>query len=80
MLDLKAQYATIRSEIREVIDRVCELQHFILGPEATALEEAVAAFYETRFAIRVSSGTDPLLAALMALGIGLGDEVITSSY
>lgn len=79
-LDLKAQYAAIRSEIREAIDRVCESQHFILGPEVTAFEEEVAAFCGTRFAIGVSSGTDALLAALMAIGVGPGDEVITTSY
>ena len=79
-LDLKAQYAAIRSEIREAIDRVCETQHFILGPEVAALEEEIAAFCGAPFAIGVSSGTDALLAALMAIGVGPGDEVITTSY
>ena len=80
LLDLQAQYATIRTTIRDVIDRVCESQHFILGPEVQALEEAVAAFCGVRFAIGVSSGTDALLAALMALEVGPGDEVITTPY
>src|SRR5215813_2297262 len=80
LLDLKAQYATIRLEIRDAIDRVCESQRFIMGPEVTALEESVATFCGARLAIGMSSGTDALLAALMTLGIGLGDEVITTPY
>jgi dTDP-4-amino-4,6-dideoxygalactose transaminase len=80
LLDLKAQYASIRSEIRDAIDRVCDSQHFILGPEVAALEEAVTSFCGARFAVGVSSGTDALLAALMAIGVGPGDEVITTSY
>jgi dTDP-4-amino-4,6-dideoxygalactose transaminase len=80
LLDLQAQYATIRAEIREAIDRVCESQYFILGPEVTALEEAIATFCGARFAIGVSSGTDALLMALMALKVGPGDEVLTTPY
>jgi dTDP-4-amino-4,6-dideoxygalactose transaminase len=80
LLDLKAQYATIRSEVQAAIARVCDSQHFILGPEVTALEEELAAFCGARFAIGVSSGTDALLAALMAVGVEPGDEVITSTY
>ena len=80
LLDLKAQYATIRDEVREAIDRVCDSQHFILGPEVSALEAEVAAFCDAKFAIGMSSGTDALLAALMALDIGPGDEVITTTY
>jgi dTDP-4-amino-4,6-dideoxygalactose transaminase len=79
-LDLKAQYSTIRSEIREAIERVAESQHFILGPEVEGLEREIAAFCNVRFAIGVSSGTDALLAALMAIGTGPGDEVITTTY
>ena len=80
LLDLKAQYSTIQSEIREAIERVVESQHFILGQEVAALEREIASFCDTRFAIGVSSGTDALLAALMAIGTGPGDEVITTAY
>lgn len=80
LLDLPAQYATIRAEIRAAIDRVCESQRFILGSEVTALEEELAAFCGVRFALGVSSGTDALLMSLMALRIGPGDEVITTPY
>jgi dTDP-4-amino-4,6-dideoxygalactose transaminase len=80
LLDLKAQYTTIRTEIQEAIERVVESQHFILGPEVAALEREIAEFCGARFAVGVSSGTDALLAALMAIGIGPGDEVITTPY
>jgi dTDP-4-amino-4,6-dideoxygalactose transaminase len=80
LLDLQAQYATIRDEIREAIERVCDSQYFILGPEVDKLEEEVSAFCYARHAIGVSSGTDALLVALMAIGVGPGDEVITSTF
>src|SRR5262249_46700491 len=80
LLDLKSQYTPIRAEIRDAIDRVCESQHFILGTEVAAFEKTLAAFCGAQFAVGVSSGTDALLAALMALGIGPGDEVITTCY
>jgi dTDP-4-amino-4,6-dideoxygalactose transaminase len=79
-LDLKAQYATIRSEIRKAIDHVCESQQFILGPEVMALEAAIATFCGVSFAVGMSSGTDALLAALMAIGAGPGDEILTTPY
>src|SRR6187455_1809188 len=80
LLDLKAQYATIRDEVREAVDRVMDSQQFILGKEVEELEREVAEYCQCRQAIGVSSGTDALLVVLMALDIRPGDEVITSSY
>ena len=78
LLDLQAQYAPIRDEILAAITRVCDSQRFILGPEVDALERELVGQLEAGDAIAVSSGTDALLAAMMALGIGPGDEVITT--
>ncbi|MGC1387594.1 MAG: DegT/DnrJ/EryC1/StrS family aminotransferase [Steroidobacteraceae bacterium] len=80
LLDLKAQYAQIRGEVLAVIERVCASQQFILGEHVRALEEEIARYCGAAFGIGVSSGTDALLLALMALEIGAGDEVITSPY
>ncbi|HVT05057.1 MAG TPA: DegT/DnrJ/EryC1/StrS family aminotransferase [Thermoanaerobaculia bacterium] len=80
LLDLKAQYEPIRDEIRAAVDRVLDSQQFILGPEVEALEREVAEYSQCLDAVGVSSGTDAILVALMALGIGPGDEVIIPSY
>jgi dTDP-4-amino-4,6-dideoxygalactose transaminase len=80
LLDLNAQYTTIKSEIDEAIQRVVESQQFINGPEVGQLEKQVAAYCQARHCVGVSSGTDALLLALMALEIKPGDEVITTPY
>jgi dTDP-4-amino-4,6-dideoxygalactose transaminase len=80
LLDLKIQYAAIKDEIGEAIDRVLTSQQFILGPEVQALEEEIAEYCNCRYAVGVSSGTDALLVSLMALGISAGDEVVTTPF
>lgn len=80
LLDLEAQHDRIRVEIQEAIARVLDSQQFILGPEVQSFEREVAAYCQTSYAIGCASGSDALLLALMALGIGAGDEVITTPY
>ena len=79
-LDLKTQYAAIREEVEAAVARVLESQRFILGPEVEGLEKELGAYCGCDHAVGVTSGTDALLVALMAIGIEPGDEVITSSY
>lgn len=80
ILDLKAQYATIKEEINTKVLAVLASQNFILGAEVKALEEEIAAYSGTNYAVGVSSGSDALLISLMALGIGIGDAVITTPF
>jgi dTDP-4-amino-4,6-dideoxygalactose transaminase len=80
LLDLKAQYETIREEIRAAIDRVVEEQNFILGRQVAELEAGIAALCGVPAAVGCASGTDALYLALRALGAGSGDEVITVPY
>jgi dTDP-4-amino-4,6-dideoxygalactose transaminase len=80
LLDLKAQYKTIKSEVDGAIAEVLESQHFILGPKVDQCEKAIAAYSKCSYAIGVSSGSDALLACLIAESIRAGDEVITTPY
>jgi dTDP-4-amino-4,6-dideoxygalactose transaminase len=80
LLDLKAQYAGIRAEVLPIIESVCASQQFILGEHVRALESELAQYCAASAGVGVSSGTDALLLALMAFGIGAGDEVITSPF
>ena len=80
LLDLKGQYAPLRGEIERVIAEVCNEQRFVLGPNVTKLEAEIADYSHAKHGLGVSSGTDALLLALMALGIGPGDEVVTSPF
>lgn len=80
LLDLVAQYQTIRDEIKKEVDEVFESQYFILGPKVKDCEKAVAEYSQCKYGVGVSSGSDALLLALMTEGIGEGDEVITTPY
>ena len=77
MVDLKAQYAALKGEIREAVDRVLESGMFILGPEVESFEKEFAAYCGSTYAVGLNSGTTALFLALAAWGIGPGDEVIT---
>ena len=80
LLDLQAQYQTIRDEVRAAVDRVFESQQFVMGAEVQALEEEIAEYSQMKFAIGCASGSDALLLALMSCGVGPGDEVITTPF
>lgn len=79
-IDLKTQYEALKPQIRERLDRVLEHGQYIMGPEVGELEERLAAYVGVKHCIAASSGTDTLLIAMMALGIGPGDEVITTPF
>lgn len=80
LVDLKAQYNTLKNEVDTAIQRVLNQGQFILGPEVRVFEKEVAAYCGTKFAVGVASGTDALLLALLACGIRPGDEVITTPF
>lgn len=80
ILDLKAQFRSIRQEVLQTIEKVCDEQGFVLGPRVQKLEEALAKFVGTSQAVGVASGSDALLLSLMELGVGPGDEVITTPF
>jgi dTDP-4-amino-4,6-dideoxygalactose transaminase len=80
LLDLKAQFAPVRDEVLAAVARVFETQQYVLGPFNAELERRVAEYVGAPHALAVSSGTDAILVALMALGVGPGDEVVTTPY
>lgn len=80
LLDLKKQYASIREEVESALAAVFESQQFILGPQLLALEQEIADYCGTRFAVGVGSGTDALLLSLRVLGVGPEDEVIVPAF
>lgn len=80
LVDLAAEYAEVGEAVRAAVDRVFASQRFVLGPEVEAFEQELAAFCGVAHAVGVSSGTDALLVSLMALGVGPGDEVITTAF
>jgi dTDP-4-amino-4,6-dideoxygalactose transaminase len=80
LLDLRTQHESLRVELRLAIERVMDSQQFVLGPEVQAFEEEIADYTRTSYAIGCASGSDALLLAMMALGVGAGDEIITTPF
>src|SRR5262245_43292960 len=79
-LDLKAQFSDIRDEVAAAVEQVLESQQFILGPQVEALENEISHVVGSKFAIACASGSDALLLAMLAIGIGPEDEVITTPF
>ena len=79
-LNLIAQYKSIESEVLPAVQQALASGHYILGPNVTALEQEIAAFTGAKFGVGVNSGSDSLTLALRALGVGPGDEVITTPF
>ena len=80
LLDLRAQYAAIKTDVVRAMMEVVEAQTFILGDQVSRLESEIAGLSHTRYAVGCANGTDALLLALRALDIGRGDEVITTPF
>ncbi|HPK54535.1 MAG TPA: aminotransferase class I/II-fold pyridoxal phosphate-dependent enzyme, partial [Smithellaceae bacterium] len=80
MVDLKKQYAALKTEIDAAVSDVLAQTQFILGPNVAKLEEEIAAYHHLPYAVGVANGTDALLLALRACGIQAGDEVITTPF
>ncbi len=80
LLDLQLQYALVRDEVRQAVDRVLESQRFVLGDEGRKLETSIAAYVGAKHSVACASGSDALLLALMALDVGAGDEIITTPF
>jgi dTDP-4-amino-4,6-dideoxygalactose transaminase len=80
LLDLQAQYASLRDEVRPAIERVLESQRFVLGDEVRRLENSVAEYCGAKYAVGCASGSDSLLLALMALDVKAGDEIVTTPF
>ncbi len=80
LLDLASQYRKIRKEVLREVEKVCDSQHYVLGKNVESLEGQIAAYCGTKYAVGVASGTDALLLALMAAGVGAGDKVVTTPF
>src|SRR5205809_1817981 len=80
LLDLRPQHQSLRDELLKAVENVIDSQQFVLGPKVNAVEQEIADYCGTRFAVGCASGSDALLLALMALDVGSGDEVITTPF